>query len=101
MLMFVIVITTFPCRFLAKPYSCLFISLILGTCSFICQDRSGESEGAVSVFESSCHLLLPVLPFKGRSNPVKYLDQGHNKRTSWPVFTLFLNAERQAVKLMV
>jgi len=32
------------------------------------------SEKTVSVFESSCHLLLPV-----RDNPIKRLDQGHNK----------------------
>jgi len=31
-------------------------------CSFICQGipRPGDSEGTFSVFESSCHLLLPV-----------------------------------------
>jgi len=34
-----------------------------------------------SVFESSCHLLLPVKPLKGRGNPVKCLGQGHKKRT--------------------
>jgi len=35
-----------------------------------------------------------------RDNPVKYLAQGHNKRTCWRITTLtLLNAERQAGKL--
>jgi len=39
------------------------------------------------------------LTLKGRGNPVKYLAQGHNKRTCRPIFTLSLfNAERQAGK---
>jgi len=35
--------------------------LSLGTCLFVKVLRPGDSEGTFSVFESSCHLLLPVL----------------------------------------
>jgi len=53
-----------------------------------------------SVFESSCHLLLPATTH--RDNLVKCLAQGHNKRSCWPIFTLPLfNAERQAGKLLI
>jgi len=67
----------------------------LGTHLFVKVPRPGDSEGTFSVFESSCHLLLPVEPLKGRGNPVKFLAQGHNKQTCRPVSTLtLLNAER-------
>jgi len=59
----------------------------LGTHLFVKIPRSGDSEGTFSVFESSCHLLLPV---KSRGNPVKCLAQGQNKRTCRPIFTLSL-----------
>jgi len=35
--------------------------------------RPGDSEVTFSIFDSSCHLLLPVLPLKGRVNSVKCL----------------------------
>jgi len=35
--------------------------------------RPGDSEGTFTVFDSSCHLLLPVQPLKGRGSPVKSL----------------------------
>jgi len=63
-------------------------SIKLGTCSFICQSTS-TSEVTFSVFESSCHLLLPDLPLKGKGNlvGVKCLADGHNKWTSRLVIT--------------
>jgi len=80
-------------EFFASGIECLG----LGTHLFVKEPRPGNSEGTFSVFESSCHLLLPV---KGRGNPVKCLAQGHNKRTCRPIFKLtLLNAERQAGKL--
>jgi len=55
-----------------------------------------------SVFESSCHLSLPVLPLKGRGNPFKRVAHGRNKRTCRFISTLtLLNAERQAGKLWI
>jgi len=62
----------------------------------------GDSEGTFSVFQSSCHLLLPVylLTHLGRGNPVKCLAQRHHKRTCRPIFTLsHFHAERQAEEL--
>jgi len=38
----------------------LYIGLGLGTHLFVKVPRSGDSEVTFSVFESSCHLLLPV-----------------------------------------
>jgi len=62
----------------------------LGTHLFVKVPRPGDSEVAFSAIESS----------KGRSNSVKCLAQGHNKRTCRPISTLtVLNAERQAGKL--
>jgi len=60
-----------------------FNCLGLGT-HFICQGTSATrgQRSDLSVFESSCHLLLPVWSLKGRGNPVKCLAQGHNKRTA-------------------
>jgi len=44
-----------------------------------------------STSQLSCHLLsVSVLQFKCRSNLVKCLTQGHNKRTCRPIFTLIL-----------
>jgi len=50
---------------------------------FVKVPRPWNREGTFSVFESSCHLLLPVYSFKGKSNSDKRLSQGHNKRTCW------------------
>jgi len=61
----------------------------LGTHLFIKVPRR-DSEGTFLVFESNCHLLLPVYPLIGRDYPVKCLAQRHNKRTCQPIFTLFL-----------
>jgi len=64
---------------------------------FVMVPRPGDSEVNFSVFESSCHLLLPVQPLKGRGNPVKCLAQGHNKRTCRHISTislLMLNAKQ-------
>jgi len=62
---------------------------------YLDQEKANLSEGTFSVFESNCHLLLPVYPLIGRDNPVKWLAQRHNKRTFRPVFTLsFFYAER-------
>jgi len=74
------------------------MNLGLGTPLFVNKvPRPEDSEGTFSVFESSCHLFLPVLPLKGRDNPIKCLAQKHNKRTCRPISTLtLLNAERQA-----
>jgi len=72
----------------------------LGTHLFVKVPRLGDSEVTLSIFESSCHLLLPVYPLKGKDNPVKCLAQGHNKQTCRPISTLtLLTAERQAGKL--
>jgi len=74
--------------------------ILLNTHLFIKVLQSRDSEETFSVFESSCHLLLPVQPLKGRGNPVKCLAQGHSKRTYRSCFTLtLLNAERQAGNL--
>jgi len=64
--------------------------------------RPGDSDVIFAVFESSFHLLLPVEPLKDRGNLVKYLGQGHNKRTCRPVFTLsllMLNVKQGAVNI--
>jgi len=67
----------------------------LGTHLFVKVPRPGDREMNFSVFESSCHLLLPVLPLIGRGNHVKCPAQGHNKRTCRPISTLtLLNVER-------
>jgi len=75
-------------------FLCIFctVYLVLGLLIlFVKVPRSGNSEGTFSVFESSCHLLLPVKPLKGRGNPIKnllaYLQ------------TILFYAERQAGKL--
>jgi len=39
------------------------------------------AKGPFRSFETSCYLLLPVLPHKGI--PIKCLVQGHNKRICW------------------
>jgi len=47
--------------------------------SFIYQGSSTrDSEVTISVFETSCHLLL-LISLRGRGNPVKCLARGHNK----------------------
>jgi len=51
--------------------------LSLGTHLFVKVLRPGDSYGTFSVIESSCHLLIPVEPIKGKGNPVKCLAQGH------------------------
>jgi len=50
-------------------------------CSFISKlPRPEDSEVTFVVFESSCHLLLPVEPLKGRGNLVKCIAyKGHNE----------------------
>jgi len=63
------------------------LSKSLGTHLYVKVPRPGNSEGTFLVFESSCHLLLPV---KGRRNPIKCLAQGHNKRTCRPISILTL-----------
>jgi len=60
----------------------------LGTHLFVKVPLPGDSEGTFTVFESSCHLLLPVWSLKGRGNSIKCLAQGHNKRTCRPISTL-------------
>jgi len=69
---------------------------------YVDQETANLSEGTFSVFESNCHLLLPVYSLIGRGNPVKCLDQRHNKRTFRPIFRLsFFYVERQARKLRI
>jgi len=80
------------------------IKVCLGTHLFVKVPQPGDSEVTFSVLESSFHLLLPVWPFKGRSNPVKCLAQGHNKQTCQPISTLtlyMLIAKRPARKLRI
>jgi len=75
---------------------------LIGTHLFVKVPRPGDSEGTFSVFESNCHLLLPVYPLIGsRGNHVECLAQGH-KQTCRPISTLPLfYAERQAGKLRI
>jgi len=47
--------------------------------SYLDQETANLSKETFSVFESNCHLFLPVYPLIGRGNPVKCLAQGHNK----------------------
>jgi len=56
------------------------LHLVLDLLSKCLVPVQGDSKELFSVFESSCHLLLPVLPLKSGSNLVKWLAQGHNKR---------------------
>jgi len=42
----------------------------LGTPLFVRVPRPGDSVGTFSVFESSCHLLLPVYPLKGTEEAI-------------------------------
>jgi len=66
----------------------LHLNSTLVTCSFNCQDTSIRRQRSdFFVFESSCHLLLPVQPLTGRGGIAKWLGQGHNKRTCQLVFT--------------
>jgi len=58
--------------------------------------RPGDSEVTFFVFGSSCHLLLPVLPLKGRGNPVIVLSKGTREFSGLSSHYPF-NAERQAV----
>jgi len=46
-------------------------------CLFAKLPRLGDNEEPSRSSESNCHLLLPVKPFKGRTNPAKSLAQGH------------------------
>jgi len=62
------------------PSSRFAPGLGLGTYLFVKVPRPGDNDVTFPVFESSCHLLLSVLPLKGRGNPVKCLAQGYNKR---------------------
>jgi len=62
---------------------------VLGTSSLVKVPQPGDSNETFSVFNASCHLLLPVEPFKGRDNPVKCLAQEH-KRTFRIILALFL-----------
>jgi len=49
------------------------LGLCLGPHLFAKVPRPEDSEVTFPVFESSCHLLLPVQPLKGKGNPVKCL----------------------------
>jgi len=57
---------------------------------FVKVSQPGDSKVTFSIFESSCHVLLPVKLLKGRDNLVKYLAQGTNKQTCRLIFTLSL-----------
>jgi len=73
----------------------------LTVCNFADLLDSGDSEVTFTVFESSCHLLLPVQPPKGNL-VVKCLAQGHSKRTCRRIFPLYpFSAERQVEKLWI
>jgi len=47
----------------------------LDTHLFVKVPQPVDSEVTVLVFESSCHLLLPIEPLKGRGNPVSALPK--------------------------
>jgi len=65
--------------FVALPQKFFCRRSWLGTCLFIKVPRPGDSEvGTFSVFESNCHLFLPVYPLLGIGNPIKCLAQRHN-----------------------
>jgi len=97
------VVTPVICSIKFKSTTYYLILEWLFRYSFICQGTSIRRQRVTfSVFESSCHLLLPVKPLIGKGNPVKCLAQGHNERTCRPISTLtLLNVERQAGKLWI
>jgi len=42
-------------------------------CLFAKLPRPGDSKVTFAIFESSCHMLSPVYPLKGKDNLVNYL----------------------------
>jgi len=68
--------------------------------SFICQGTSTRRQWRTfSSFKANCHLLLPVLPLKGRGNPVKCLATQETCLLGFRIISF--NAKRQAEKLWI
>jgi len=68
-------------------------ALGLGTHLFLEVPRPGDSKGSFAVFESSFHLLLAVLPLKGRGIPLSALPKNTTSELASYLHTILFYAE--------